>query len=205
MLAMSAGVRAARAPNPRMAVLGRRPFAARWCGSTMSRVIAFVACGFTLAACSASFPSLTFLRSAPPTEMLRVESNPPGADVRTSQGQNCRTPCELSVQVSELTVTVALDGYETQTIAVRPDAETEVDPDSPPRGGKLAPNPVYAELPAIAPPAMTKKKPAKKKKRIAPVAAAEAPPPATATPVIVAPAPAPETPAASTAYPWPSR
>ena len=38
------------------------------------------------------------LRSAPPTEELRIESEPPGADAKTSQGQTCRTPCELTVQ-----------------------------------------------------------------------------------------------------------
>ena len=65
----------------------------------MSRVIAVAACGFILAACSMSMPSLDFFRSAPPTEVLRIESEPPGADARTAEGQSCRTPCELTVPV----------------------------------------------------------------------------------------------------------
>ena len=99
---------------------GRLP--PNWWGLTMSRVIAFVACGFTLAACSASMPSLDFLKSSPATETLRIESEPPGADAKTTQGQTCRTPCELTVQGGgDLSVTVALNGYQPQTVALRSD------------------------------------------------------------------------------------
>ena len=164
----------------------------------MSRVIAFVACGFTLAACSASMPSLDFFRSAPPTEMLRIESEPPGADARTSQGQNCRTPCELTAQTAaELTVTLALNGYQTETVLVKPEAGT----------GKLVPNPILAQLQVIPPPPAVKKKPVRKKRKVntvatrAPVASEPAPAPA-AAPAPVASEPAP---AAATAFPWPAR
>ena len=89
----------------------------------MSRVIAVVACGFTLAACSASLPSLSFLKSSPPTEALRIESEPPGAEAKTSLGQSCRTPCELVVQAAdEFSLTLALNGYQPQTVSVRKDA-----------------------------------------------------------------------------------
>jgi len=172
----------------------------------MSRVIAFVACGFTLAACTASLPSMDFFRSAPPTETLRIESEPPGADARTSQGQNCRTPCELAVQPAELTVTVALTGYQTQTIVVAPEGATsqQFGPNNPPPpGAKLAPNPVYAELQVAPPPLGTKKKPVRKKKKVNTVAT-QAPPPAPAA--AAAPAPVAEpAPAAATAFPWPAR
>ena len=60
-----------------------------------------MACGFALAACTMSMPSLDFFRSTPPTEMLRIESEPPGADARTTLGQNCRTPCELTVPAGQ--------------------------------------------------------------------------------------------------------
>src|SRR5215813_114911 len=91
-------------------------------GLTMSRVIAVAACGLALAACSMSMPSLDFFKSGPGTEVLRVESEPPGADARTSQGQSCRTPCELTVQSGgEMTVSYALNGYQPQTVQVRPD------------------------------------------------------------------------------------
>ena len=48
----------------------------------MSRVVVFVACGFTLAACSGTVPGLDFLKSSPPTAALRFESVPPGAEVK---------------------------------------------------------------------------------------------------------------------------
>lgn len=180
-------------------------------GSIMSRLIAFVACGFTLAACSASLPSMDYFRSAPPTEMLRIESEPPGADARTSQGQNCRTPCELTVQAAgELSVTVALNGYQTQVIAVKPDL-----PGSPPAGAgspppavaKLAPNPVYAELQLIPQPPPAKKKSGKKKRVNTVAAPAQTPLPAAGAPApaaVAAPPAGPE-PASATAYPWPTR
>ncbi len=38
-----------------------------------------IAGGFMLAACSATMPSLDFLKSAPQSEMLAIESEPPGA------------------------------------------------------------------------------------------------------------------------------
>ncbi len=48
----------------------------------MSRVLAVVACGFTVAACSA-IPSLDFLKSSPPTAALRFEIRTAG---RRGQG-----------------------------------------------------------------------------------------------------------------------
>ena len=167
----------------------------------MSRVIAVAACGFALAACSMSMPS--FLSSGPTTEVLRVESEPPGADARTSQGQSCRTPCELTVPSGgEMTVSYALNGYQPQTVAVRPEAPEGV------LGGitgapKLAPNPVQVQLqPAPAP----VKKPAAKKK---PAVAARPASSSVASAAPPAPAPAPEPPteaaASATNYPWPSR
>jgi hypothetical protein len=177
----------------------------------MSRVIAVMACGFSLAACSASLPSLGFLKSSPPVEALRIESDPPGADARTSQGQSCRTPCELTVQTGgELSVTLALSGYQPQTISVRqelPPASGPQDAEIATSGARLAPNPVYAEL-VPAPAAPPPKKPAVKKKK---PATATGPAPTTTASTAAAPAPAvipaPVTePATSTTnYPWPSR
>src|SRR5260370_30181959 len=107
----------------------------------MSRVMAVVACGFTVAACSASMPSLNFLSSSPPTEALRFESEPPGAEVKTSSGQTCRTPCELTVQAApELSATFALNGYQPQTVSVRSERSTVF---SSPR---LTPNPGYVDV-----------------------------------------------------------
>ena len=88
-------------------------------------------------------PSLDFLKSSPQTEALAIESEPPGAEAKASTGQSCRTPCQLTVQPGgELSVTLALNGYQPQTVSVREAEGTS----------KLAPNPVYVELqPGAAP------------------------------------------------------
>jgi hypothetical protein len=70
-----------------------------------------------LAACSALVPSLDFLKSSPAKTALRFESVPPGAQVKVS-GQTCRTPCELTLEVAELSVTFTRRGYQQQTISV---------------------------------------------------------------------------------------
>lgn len=157
----------------------------------MSRAIAVVACGFALAACSMSMPSLDLFKSGPVTEILRVESEPPGADARTSQGQSCRTPCELTVPSGgEMSVSYALNGYQPMTLQVRPEAPTQSNSEG--SSVRLQPNPVYAELQPVRPPA---KKTAPKRKQ-------------TAQKTTPAPAPAqgstldPNT-GSSTGYPWP--
>jgi hypothetical protein len=178
----------------------------------MSRVIAVMACGLTLAACS-SISSLSFLKSSPTTEALRVESEPPGAEAKTSQGQSCRTPCELVVQTGgEFSVTLALAGYQPQTVSVRPEGSPAVqrDGEGPAAGSMLAPNPVYVEL-QPAPMAPAVKKPVAKKKKPVTAAArpAAAPPTTTASVPSAAPPPMPATPAepaaSATNFPWPSR
>src|SRR5271165_865147 len=140
----------------------------------MSRVIAVVVCGFTVAACSGSIPSLDFLKSSPPTAALRFESEPPGAEVKAS-GQTCHTPCELTVQVApELPAMFALKGYQPQTISVRSETSGEF---SAPR---FTPNPVHADLQPV-PHAASAKKRIKKK---TPVAASDenSPMPASSAP-----------------------
>jgi hypothetical protein len=171
----------------------------------MSRVIAVVACGFTVAACSASMPSLSFLNSSPPTESLRFESDPPGADVKTSLGQTCRTPCELTVQVApELSATFALNGYQPQTISVRSEAAAGSG------SQRLAPNPVYVELRAapVAPPAKKRLKkkppPASEAARVhSPVASAAPPSPPPMSAAASTASPTSEAAASATNYPWP--
>ena len=186
----------------------------------MSRVIAIVAWGVALGACSASLPSLSFLKLTPPTtEVLRIELDPPGAEARTTQGQSCRTPCELKLQTSsEFSLTVSLAGYQPQTVPVVQEApratagrqDLEAEP-APPR---FSPNPVYVEL-VPAPAAAPDKKPPAKKPRQKPSAAATgskaAPDAPTASALVPAsgtlltPAPPAETAASATNYPWPSR
>jgi len=81
---------------------------------------------------------------------------------------------------------LALKGYQSQTVSVRPEAEGAT---APPR---LRPNPVHVDLQAVTP-----KKPIARKKK----------PVATPTPApAVAPAPsASEAAPSATNYPWPSR
>jgi hypothetical protein len=123
----------------------------------MRKVIGFVVCGFTLAACSGS--ALDFLKSSPATTALRFESVPPGAQVKVS-GQTCRTPCELKLELAELSATFALKGYEPQTVAVHSEKSLLLFP-------KFAPNPVHAELQPVGAAAR------KQQKHETPVAAAE--------------------------------
>jgi len=171
----------------------------------MSRIIAVVACGFTLAACSTSLPSLEFMKSSPQTEALRIESEPSGAEAKAF-GQSCRTPCDLNIPGgAETTITLALNGYQSQTVAVRPEAPEGM------LGGitsapKLAPNPIQVQLqPAPAP---AKKPAAKKKPAVATRPASPSSSVASAAPP-APPPPAPEPPteaaASATNYPWPSR
>ncbi len=123
----------------------------------MSRVIAVLACGFALAACSMSMPSLDYFRSRTGDGVLRIESEPPGADARTTSGRACRTPCELTVASGgDMAVSFALNGYQPQTVPVRTRK---------PRRRRLQPNPVYADCsPPHRQPA-GKKRPAPRKKK----------------------------------------
>jgi hypothetical protein len=150
----------------------------------IGRVIAVAACGLFVSACSSWLPSMPSIdmsafKSAPPTEQVSIETDPPGADARTSLGTTCRTPCTLGLPMSNGTVTVAMNGYMPQTVPVQLVMPTEVRNDefgAP--SAHLTPNPIYVELQANPPPPPTAKKPAPAKKPR--VAAAAKPKPTTA-------------------------
>lgn len=157
-------------------------------GMTMIRILAVVGGALLLSGCASM--NLDFLKTGPVMDTVRFESEPPGAEARTSTGQNCRTPCALAIEASNpVSVTFNLNGY-------RPETE-QLEVISGPEGQRLRPNPVTVELTA-APPAPRRATPAPRKKP-APRAAAPAAPRA-AAPAAAAPAPA----AASSASPWPS-
>jgi hypothetical protein len=168
---------------------------------SMIRIIAVAACGLTLAACTSWMPSFDIpsFRSGPAMTTLSIESDPPGADAKLSTGGECRTPCTLSVPVSEdFTVSFALAGHQPETVPVRA---------VPGSGGfsgevaRLEPNPLYVELQALPPPAV-KKRPTTKKPR---TAAKPAPrPAAAAAPSAAAPPPAPPPAQPLPAAPWPA-
>jgi hypothetical protein len=120
-------------------------------GLIMRRVIAIAAAGLSLAGCS-SF-SMDYFKSAPPTMQVQIESNPPGADARTSLGQSCKTPCSVTLAVPEsggFTVSYAMPRFQPATVPVQIIRES---------GNLLTagtakpdPNPVVAELQPIGPP-----------------------------------------------------
>jgi hypothetical protein len=168
----------------------------------MYRVLVFVGGALALAACSSTpdWLSLDALKPAPVMDTVRFESEPPGAEAKTSTGQTCRTPCALALSVnSPLTVTFTLNGYLPESESVEPIAVT---------GGpaQLRPNPVMVEL-SPAPPGSQKpaaKKPPAPKKPAAKQAAKPAVKPKTTA---TQPAPAPMTAAPSqqpAAAPWPA-
>ena len=134
--------------------------------------------GIALAGCTGSGD---LMRSATPTVPLQFESDPPGAEVKTSGGQTCRTPCALAVPAADMQVTYSLNGYQPQTIPVKlmpPDdlrgsEETGLS-SSPPR---FSPSPVTAELVKASPRRGPAKKARVAKQPAAPAEAAAAPPP----------------------------
>ncbi|MBV9261237.1 MAG: hypothetical protein JO205_07685 [Pseudolabrys sp.] len=155
----------------------------------MYRVFLIAGSALLLAACSSTSNWFDALKPSPATDTVQFESEPPGADARTSTGQTCRTPCSLTLNSdAPFSVTFTLNGYlpETEQVEVIGDGGSS----------RLRPNPVMVELSA-APPAAKKpapKKPAPKKK---PVAAAKpaAAPQQSAAPQASAPWPAPQQPA----------
>jgi hypothetical protein len=128
-----------------------------------------LACALSLAGCASWTPSWDFLPSSlsgTPNVSLTIESDPPGADAKTSFGPSCRTPCMIPVPADrEFTVNYSLNGYVPQVVPVRPrsgpdatlDVAGGVGSDSYGVQPELAPNPVYAQLQPAAPPAPTRK------------------------------------------------
>ena len=124
----------------------------------MYRVIAIVCAGIALAACESNpdwmktpdwmkmpdWSSASF-KSEPVTESVRLESEPPGAEAKASNGQTCRTPCALALpSAGSATVTFTLAGYQ-------PDSE-KLDLVAMGDGtSQLRPNPLLVELTPLPP------------------------------------------------------
>jgi hypothetical protein len=135
-----------------------------------------------LAGCTSWAPSWDWVPSVPGLSgsganvSLTIESDPPGADAKTSIGPSCRTPCMIPVPGDrEFTVNYSLPGYLPQTIAVVPRVTENPRPDVESAGAvpsvEVTPNPVYAQLQPAPPPAPTRKgrgRPPKAKKKQAP-------------------------------------
>ena len=79
-----------------------------------------IASALLAAGCSSWTPSFDFLSSGANVS-LTIESDPPGADARTSLGPTCRTPCMIPVPADRsFTVSYSLNGYVPQAIQVGP-------------------------------------------------------------------------------------
>jgi PEGA domain-containing protein len=119
---------------------------ARLVGEVMSRIalsiVAAAAMGVSLTGCSSAQSSNS---SSEQLQTLKFESEPPGADVRTTEGQTCKTPCELKVPSHEQPVTITKNKYVPQTVqvALGPQPEHSFWENPPPT---LAPNPVHVVL-----------------------------------------------------------
>jgi hypothetical protein len=135
----------------------------------MGRSAALVAAALMLAACT-SLADLALNAVDLRTVDLQLESEPDGAEAKTSLGPSCRTPCALPIRPGpDVAVTFTLEGYQPQTVAVKVirtnarsdwEGKTRGDPE-------LDPNPAHAVLAAVPPPEPPKPPPAKKKPRVA--------------------------------------
>src|SRR6185437_14617374 len=147
--------------------------------------LAVIGSAAALAACSSD---VSGLKSGAFLDTVSLESEPPGAEAKASNGQTCRTPCSLALPVdASSSITFTLNGYQPETERLEAITSTG----EPPR---LRPNPVVVELSPAAP-STTKKKSTKsaKKPAAAPKTSAAPPPP----PMTAAPAQAPSS-------PWPT-
>jgi hypothetical protein len=131
----------------------------------MKRLLAGIACAFALAGCSSSWlPNLDLSPVVVNRAVLDVDSQPPGAEARTSTGSSCRTPCSLPVTVrGDFSVTFTLDRFTPQTVTVRAiEPVGRYDPDSRPVV-QLDPNPVMVELQPAPPPPRARRQPARRR------------------------------------------
>jgi hypothetical protein len=130
----------------------------------VSGVAGVAVLGIGLAGCGVSnwIPSwdLKFPSAPPPASTVQVESEPAGAEAKSSTGPSCRTPCALTIaSANPFTVTFTLAGYESQTVPVAP--RPAGDPRDAGEALKFDPDPVYAQLEPV--PAKGKRPAAKAK------------------------------------------
>ena len=164
----------------------------------MRRVIAIAVAGFSLAGCS-SFSMGDYFKSTPPTVQVQLDSQPQGADARTSIGPSCKTPCSVTLPITPETtgfsVTYELNKFLPTTVQA---LITRTPGDfSSPTTIVADPNPVVAQLQPAGPPPKAKKRIMRPKKPKPPKGAAAAAPAADSAfpaPDAAAPAAAPPPP-----------
>jgi len=133
----------------------------------MHRVIAVALAGAGLAGCSSVSD---VFKTTPTTMQVQLESNPPGADARTSIGPGCKTPCSVSLPAPDapFSVSYTLDKYQPANVSVN--IIKNAGDFTTPATVTTDPNPVFAELqPAV--PVKPAKKPRRPKKPKATAAA----------------------------------
>jgi hypothetical protein len=161
----------------------------------MYKVFAIVGAGLVLAACSTDFKNP--FEFEPAKDTIRFESQPPGAEAKTSSGETCRTPCALAMPADKpFTVTFTLTGYQPDTEQIQLTSMGD-------GTSKLRPNPVLVQLTPVPPP-KSKKKVRRRKTTTRPApkpkpAAAKPAPAATSAPPPMSPAPQPQA-----TSPWPA-
>lgn len=99
--------------------------------------------GVAFAGCSGPPASSSSLA---PKQALQFKSVPAGAEVKTADGQTCKTPCSLGIPLTPLadqSVSFALSGYAPQTVALDLRQANDF---SPPL---FTPNPVTVTLVAV--------------------------------------------------------
>src|SRR5215470_9289931 len=112
------------------------------------RFLAVIGSAAALAACSSDMAGF---KSGPFLDTISLESEPPGADAKASNGQTCRTPCSLALPTdASMSITFTLNGYQPETEKLEAITSTG----EPPR---LRPNPVVVELSPAAPSSAKKK------------------------------------------------
>jgi hypothetical protein len=142
----------------------------------MRRVIVGAVAGLGLAGCSSTDSFTSYLRSAPPTVSVQIDSIPSGADATTSLGPGCRTPCSVSVPAENFTVTYTLARFQPLTVPVQ---VINIPGDfTTPASTSIDPNPVVGELKPAGPPPRAARKPMRPKKPQPKPAAAPSPFPA---------------------------
>ena len=102
--------------------------------AVLGSALMLVGCSTSLKGMFDSAPQL------PPTASIDFDSEPQGADAKTSIGMTCKTPCSLQVPTAAaFSVTFSREGYVPQTVPVQVQAGED-------ETVKFTPNPVFAEL-----------------------------------------------------------
>jgi hypothetical protein len=113
-----------------------------------NRTVAVAICGLVVAACT----SMEAMKPKPTTTLLLIESNPGGAEARTSLGGTCHTPCTMQIgSPNDFTVTFTLAGHEPQTLTVH--SVMEGGGYTTPAAPVFTPAPLIATLQPLNPPA----------------------------------------------------